>query len=328
MKTIAVLTSGGDSPGMNAAIRASVRASLAANLEVYGARNGFSGLVNNDFVSLKNYSVTNILQRGGTILGTSRSGSFETKKGRADAAENLINKNIEGLILIGGQGTAKAALEFYKENEIPSIVIPASIDNDVPGSDFSIGFDTAVNGAMDAIDRIRDTAESSGRIFFVEVMGRERGYIALFAGLSGGADAILIPEEKEDIEILCKRLVAGHEAGKRSFVVVVAEGEEAGGAFSVAERVRSQLGDRLDFDYRVTVLGHLQRGGTPSSKDRVLGTILGAAAVEGLQSGLGSHLVGEINNETVFTSLKDINNASRDLPKDLLHLLHTVGIQL
>ena len=237
----------------------------------------------------------------------------------------MKSHSVEGLILIGGQGTAEAALIFHKEYEIPTVVIPASIDNDIPGTDFSVGFDTAVNGAMEAIDRIRDTAESSGRIFFVEVMGRSRGYIALYAGLSGGADAIFIPEEKEDLEALCKRVIAGHKAGKSSFVVVVAEGEEAGGAFSVAERVTKQLGERVEFDYRVTVLGHLQRGGTPSSNDRVLGTILGAAAVEGLGTETLPHLVGEINNNIVFTPLNELGSMERELPKDLLHLLHTVG---
>ena len=325
METIAVLTSGGDAPGMNAAIRASVRAGLASGLQVYGAKNGFSGLVSGDFQRLHARSVTNILQRGGTMLGTSRSIEFESKEGRKKAAENLKAHSVEGLILIGGQGTAEAALIFHKEYEIPTIVIPASIDNDIPGTDLSVGFDTAVNGAMEAIDRIRDTAESSGRIFFIEVMGRSRGYIALYAGLSGGADAIFIPEEKEDLEALCKRVIAGHKAGKSSFVVVVAEGEEAGGAFSVAERVTKQLGERVEFDYRVTVLGHLQRGGTPSSNDRVLGTILGAAAVEGLETGASNHLVGEINNNIVFTPLNELGSMERELPKDLLHLLHTVG---
>jgi 6-phosphofructokinase 1 len=325
METIAVLTSGGDAPGMNAAIRASVRAALASGLQVYGAKNGFSGLVSGDFQRLHARSVTNILQRGGTMLGTSRSIEFESKEGRKKAAENLKSHSVEGLILIGGQGTAEAALIFHKEYEIPTVVIPASIDNDIPGTDFSVGFDTAVNGAMEAIDRIRDTAESSGRIFFVEVMGRSRGYIALYAGLSGGADAIFIPEEKEDLEALCKLVIAGHKAGKSSFVVVVAEGEEAGGAFSVAERGTKQLGERVEFDYRVTVLGHLQRGGTPSSNDRVLGTILGAAAVEGLGTGVLPNLVGEINNNIVFTPLNELGSMERELPKDLLHLLHTVG---
>ena len=325
METIAVLTSGGDAPGMNAAIRASVRAALSSGLQVYGAKNGFSGLVEDDFQRLHARSVTNILQRGGTMLGTSRSTEFESKAGRRKAAKNLKSHGIDGLILIGGQGTAEAALIFHQEYKIPSLVIPASIDNDVAGTDFSVGFDTAGNGAMEAIDRIRDTAESSGRIFFVEVMGRSRGYIALYAGLSGGADAIFIPEEKEDIEALCKRLVAGHKAGKSSFVVVVAEGEEAGGAFSVAERVTKQLEGRVGVDYRVTVLGHLQRGGTPSSNDRVLGTTLGAAAVEGFEKGASNHLVGEINNNIVFTPLEKLPSMERQLPKDLLHLLHTVG---
>lgn len=324
-RAIGVLTSGGDAPGMNAAIRATVRAALASGLRTFGIRNGFAGLVRGDFLRLQPRSVTNILQRGGTMLGTSRSSDFEMPEGRKRAADQLSTAGIDGLILIGGEGTSRAAEVFHQEYDVPVVVIPASIDNDIPGTDFSIGFDTAVNAAMEAMDRIRDTAESSGRVFFVEVMGRARGYIALYSGLSGGADAILIPEEHEDIEHLCRRLVTGHRGGKRSLMVVVAEGKEAGGAFKVAEQVRERLGERLDVDYRVTILGHLQRGGVPTATDRILGTVLGAAAVEGLREGMDHHLVGEMGSATIYTPLEKVLETQKELPEDLMHLLHTVG---
>jgi 6-phosphofructokinase 1 len=310
---------------MNAAIRAAARAALSMGLRPFGIRDGFSGLIRGDFQRLQHKSVTNIIQRGGTMLGTSRSAEFEALEGRKRAAQQMHAAGIEGLVAIGGEGTVRAAELFHREQGIACVVIPATIDNDVPGSDFSIGFDTAVNAAVEAMDRIRDTAESSGRVFFVEVMGRTRGHIALYAGLSGGADAILIPEEREDLDALCRRLATAHKAGKRSLIVVVAEGEEAGGAFTVAERVRARLGARLDLDYRVTILGHLQRGGTPTAADRVLGTVLGAAAVEGLSEGMDQHLVGEIGGKTVFTPLEQVCQMQKDLPGDLVHLLHTVG---
>ena len=325
MHSIGVLTSGGDASGMNAAIRAAARAALGVGLRAFGVRNGFIGLMRGDFQRLQPRSVTNILQRGGTVLGTSRAGDFETPEGRKRAAEQLAAAGIDGLVVIGGEGTVRAAEVLHREHDTPVVVVPASIDNDIPGTDFSIGFDTAVNAAVEAMDRIRDTAESSGRVFFVEVMGRARGHIALYAGLSGGADAILIPEEHEDMDHLCRRLIASHRSGKRSLLVVVAEGEEPGSAFSIAEQVHERLGSRLDVDYRVTVLGHVQRGGVPTAADRILGTVLGAAAVEGLREGMDHHLVGEVAGTTVYTPLEKVSKMRKDLPEDLMHLLHTVG---
>ena len=325
MQSIGVLTSGGDAPGMNAAIRAAARASVGSGIRVFGIRNGFDGLLRGDIHRLQGRSVTGIIQRGGTVLGTSRSASFETPEGRSRAAAQLRTSRIDGLIAIGGEGTIRACRALWEEQGFPAVVVPATIDNDVPGTDFAIGFDTAVHAAVDAMDRIRDTADSSGMVFFVEVMGRERGFVALYAGLSGGADAILIPEEHDDIDHLCRRLTSGHRSGKRSLLVVVAEGDEAGGAFSVAEQVKTQLGERLRLDYRVTILGHVQRGGIPSPSDRVLGTVLGAAAVEGLQQDKTHHLVGEIGADVVFTPLDEVVLMRKELPPELLRLLHTVG---
>jgi 6-phosphofructokinase 1 len=325
MESIGILTSGGDAAGMNAAIRAVARASVASGVRVFGIRDGFEGLVRGDFHRLQGRSVTGIIQRGGTVLGTSRSSAFELPEGRSRAVTQLRAAGIEGLVAIGGDGTIRACNLLWQEHQFPVIVVPATIDNDVPGTDFSIGFDTAVNAAVDAMDRIRDTAESSGMVFFVEVMGRERGFVALYSGLSGGADAILIPEEHDDLDHLCKRLATMHRTGKKSLMVVVAEGDEAGGAFVVANRVKAQLGDRIKLEYRVTVLGHVQRGGVPSPSDRVLGTVLGAAAVEGLRDGKTHDLVGDVGGHVVFTSLEDIHQMHKDLPQELLHLLHTVG---
>ena len=325
MRQIGILTSGGDASGMNAAIRAVVRAAASVGIRSWGIRNGFDGLMRGDFQRLGPRSVAHILQRGGTILGTARAPDIETEDGRARAAEQIAASELDGIVLIGGEGTLRAGLKLYEEHGCKIVAIPATIDNDIPGTDMCIGFDTAVNAAVEAMDRIRDTAESSGRVFFVEVMGRTRGLIALYAGLSGGADAIVIPEEHEDIANLCRRLISAHRGGKRSLLVVVAEGDEAGGAFSVADQVQQQLNGRLQIDYRVTVLGHLQRGGVPTASDRILGTVLGAAAVECLNSGLDHHLVSEAGNTPVYTPLDEVLAMTKELPADLMHLLHTVG---
>ena len=310
---------------MNASIRAAARASVASGIRAFGIRDGFDGLIRGDVHRLHARSVTGIIQRGGTVLGTSRSAAFETPEGRARAAEQVHQAGMDGLVAIGGDGTVQASQLLWEEQHIPVIVVPATIDNDVPGTDFAVGFDTAVNAAVDAMDRIRDTADSSGMVFFVEVMGRERGFVALYAGLSGGADAILVPEEHGDIEHLCRRLRNSHRTGKKSLLVVVAEGDEAGGAFSVAEQVRARLGERLGLDYRVTVLGHVQRGGVPSPADRVLGTVLGAAAIEGLQQGKSHHLAGEVGGRVVYTPLDEAHRMHKELPQELVRLLHTVG---
>ena len=325
MRQIGILTSGGDASGMNAAIRAVVRAAASVGIRSVGVRNGFDGLMRGDFQRLGPRSVAHILQRGGTILGTARAPDIETREGRARAAEQMAASELDGLVVIGGEGTLRAGLEIHREHGSKVVAIPATIDNDIPGADTCIGFDTAVNAAVEAMDRIRDTAESSGRIFFVEVMGRTRGLIALYAGLSGGADAIVIPEEHEDVGVLCRRLITAHRGGKRSLLVVVAEGEEAGGAFSVADKVQANLNGRLQVDYRVTVLGHVQRGGVPTASDRILGTVLGSAAVDCLRDGRDHHMVSEVGNTPVYTPIEDVLAMNRELPSDLMHLLHTVG---
>ncbi len=325
MRQIGILTSGGDASGMNAAIRAVVRAAASVGIRSWGIRNGFDGLMRGDFQRLGPRSVAHILQRGGTILGTTRAPAIETEEGRARAAEQVAATNLDGLVIIGGEGTLRAGQMLYEEHGCRIAAIPATIDNDIAATDTCIGFDTAVNAAVEAMDRIRDTAESSGRVFFVEVMGRTRGLIALYAGLSGGADAIVIPEEHEDMGHLCRRLISAHRGGKRSLLVVVAEGDRAGGAFSVAEQVQQRLNGRLQVDYRVTVLGHLQRGGVPTAADRILGTVLGAAAVECLNDGLDHHMVSEVGNTPVFTPINEVLAVTKELPADLMHLLHTVG---
>ena len=325
MRQIGILTSGGDASGMNAAIRAVVRAAAPVGIRCLGVRNGYDGLMRGDFQRLGPRSVAHVLQRGGTILGTARAAAIETEEGRARAAEQMAASDIEALVVIGGEGTLRAGRALHEEQGCKIIGIPATIDNDIPFAEMCIGFDTAVNAAVEAMDRIRDTAESSGRIFFVEVMGRTRGLIALYAGLSGGADAIMIPEEHEGVDVLCRRLISAHRGGKRSLLVVVAEGEEAGGAFSVAEQVQQKLEGRLHVDYRVTVLGHVQRGGVPTAADRILGTVLGAAAIDGLTEGLDNHMVSEVGNTPVFTPLQDVLSTQKELPADLMHLLHTVG---
>ena len=298
IKKIGLFTSGGDSPGMNAAIRAIVRTAIYHNVEAVGIIRGFTGMIQGDFLRLHSYSVSNIIQKGGTILKSARSKEFMTKGGRKKAYENLSANQIDGLVAIGGDGTFRGALEFTNEYNIPFVGIPGTIDNDLYGTDFTIGYDTAINTAVDAIDKIRDTADSHDRLFFVEVMGRDAGFIALRSGIASGAEAILIPEEKTNIDDLVELLKKGKDAGKLSNIVVVAEGDDAGHAFEIAEKVKQKLDY---FDTRVTVLGHLQRGGNPSVMDRILASRLGVAAVEALISGENRIMVGLMHREIEFT---------------------------
>lgn len=290
IKKIAVFTSGGDSPGMNAAVRAVVRKARYHKLEVVGIRRAYEGMIDGDFIPMQARSVSNIIQRGGTILKSGRSKRFLQKKYREIAYQNLMKSGIEAVVAIGGDGTFKGALVFSKEhNDIPFVGIPGTIDNDLYGTDFTVGYDTAINTAVEAIDKIRDTADSHDRCFFVEVMGRDAGFIALRSGIAGGAEAILIPEEKTDLNNLIMLLRNGKRRGKTSNIVVVAEGDEAGGAFDIAEKVKSKL---KDFDIRVVVLGHMQRGGSPSCMDRILASRLGVASVEALIAGKRNVMIG------------------------------------
>lgn len=297
IKNIGVLTSGGDAPGMNAAIRAVVRAAVYYDLQVTGILRGYEGLVHGDFIEMDRKSVANIIQRGGTILKTARSESFRTKKGREQAYQQLLKHKIDGLIVIGGDGTFTGANLFTNEFNFPIVGLPGTIDNDLQGTDFTIGYDTAINTVVNAVDKIRDTAESHDRLFIVEVMGRDSGLIALRSGIGVGAEAILIPEANMGVEGLIKRLETGRK-DKASKIVVVAEGDEVGGAFNVGEVLKDRF---PNYDIRVSVLGHIQRGGKPSCMDRVLASRFGVAAVEGLLNGQSGVMVGQVNRELVFT---------------------------
>jgi 6-phosphofructokinase 1 len=297
IKNIGVLTSGGDSPGMNAAIRAVVRAGLYHNLKVTGILRGYEGLIQGDFIPMEGKSVANIIQRGGTILKTARCDAFRTKEGRVLAHKNLVESDIDALIVIGGDGTFTGADIFSKEFDFPVIGLPGTIDNDLAGTDFTIGYDTAINTVVNAVDKIRDTAESHDRLFIVEVMGRDSGLIALRSGIGVGAEAIMIPEAKMGVEDLINRLETGRK-DKASKIIIVAEGDEAGGAYVVGEALKEKFPTS---DIRISVLGHIQRGGKPSCMDRVLASRFGVAAVEGLLEGKTDVMVGQINREIVFT---------------------------
>lgn len=302
MKKIAVFTSGGDSPGMNPCIRAVVRAALYHNIEVVGIRRGYKGMIENDFVALDSRAVSYILNRGGTILGSARSDAFRTQAGRATAYQNLKNQGIDGVVAIGGDGTFTGAKIFMEEySDVHFVGVPGTIDNDLYGTDFTIGYDTAINTAMEAIDKIKDTAVSHDRLFFVEVMGRDAGFIAALSGIAAGAKAILVPETKTDIDDLVNILHINAKKKKLSNIVVVAEGDDEGGAFEIAQKVKSKIDI---FDVKVTILGHLQRGGSPTCMDRVLASRLGVAAVEALKNGVKGVMVGQMHRDVSYVPLE------------------------
>uniref|UniRef100_UPI00404743F1 6-phosphofructokinase n=1 Tax=Algoriphagus sp. TaxID=1872435 RepID=UPI00404743F1 len=300
IKKIGVLTSGGDSPGMNAAIRAVVRAGFYYELEMYGIYRGYEGMIQNDIKKLDSRYITHILERGGTFLKSARSAEFRTPEGRKKAFENLKSHGIDALVVIGGDGSLTGAHKFYEEYGIPAIGLPGTIDNDLSGTDLTIGFDTACNTAIEAIDKIRDTATSHDRLFFVEVMGRDAGFIAINAGIGSAAAAILIPERKTAIETLIEKLKTRSKAKKSSNIVIVAEGGKSGSAQQIADEVKGFL---PHYDIKVTILGHLQRGGSPTSLDRLLASKLGVAAVEGLLQGKYDVMAGMINNKIVYTPI-------------------------
>ncbi len=298
---IGVLTSGGDSPGMNAAIRAVVRTGNYYGLEVFGIMRGYSGIIDNDIVPMHSRSVANIIQRGGTILKTARCKEFFTPEGRQKAYNNLKKLGIDGLVIIGGDGSFRGADIFSREYDIPCIGLPGTIDKDIAGTDFTIGFDTAVNTAVEAIDKIRDTADAHDRLFIIEVMGRDAGYIALHSGIATGAEHILIPERKTDIEELVASLQEKERRKKLVNMVVVAEGDEFGGANEVAKVVKERLPTT---DTRVCILGHIQRGGSPTCLDRLIASRMGYAAVESLLEGRHNVMVGILNNRMHYTLLE------------------------
>lgn len=324
MKKIAVFTSGGDAPGMNACIRAVVRGALYHGVEIYGIRRGYTGMITGDLFPMDSRSVSNIVQRGGTILKSTRSKEFMTPEGRKAAYENVMSAGIEGLIAIGGNGTFTGAEVFFSEYQIPTVGCPGTIDNDLYGTDYTIGFDTAVNTALEAIDKIRDTADSHDRIFFIEVMGRDSGYIAIQSGIGGGAEIVMVPETHTPLKKVVSTLKEGFTRSKSSSIVVVAEGDEAGNATDIANAIKEQVGDKLDI--RVTTLGHIQRGGNPTAYDRILASRLGLGAVEGLLNGHQNEMAGIINNELVYTPFIDTIKKQKPIHDDLLRMVHILSI--
>jgi 6-phosphofructokinase 1 len=323
MKKVAVFTSGGDSPGMNACLRATIRGAIYHGVEIYGIRYGYNGMIHGDIYKMKSYSVSNIIQRGGTILKSARSEEFRTPEGRRKAFEQLQRKGIEGLVCIGGDGSFTGANLFYEEYGVPTVGAPGTIDNDLYGTDYTIGFDTAVNTALEAIDKIRDTANSHDRIFFIEVMGRDSGYIAIESGIGGGAELIMIPETSTTIDDVIYTLGQGRNREKTSSIVVVAEGDEEGGAIHTANKIKERL---VDKDIKVSTLGHIQRGGAPTARDRILASWLGLAALEGLLRGKKNVMAGIINDKLVYTDFKECINTSKPLNQELLRMVKILSI--
>ncbi|MBD2703691.1 6-phosphofructokinase [Spirosoma sp. BT702] len=324
MKRIAVFTSGGDAPGMNACIRAVVRGAVYHGIEIFGIRRGYSGMINGDIFQMTSHSVSNIVQRGGTILKSARSKEFMTPEGRAKAHEQLKKFDIEGLVAIGGNGTFTGATLFYDEYGIPTVGAPGTIDNDLYGTDYTIGFDTAVNTALEAIDKIRDTADSHDRIFFIEVMGRDSGYIAIQSGIAGGAEMVMVPEVLTPISEVVEALRSGWSRQKSSSIVVIAEGEEAGNAVVISEKIRQQID--TDIDMRVTTLGHIQRGGIPTAYDRILASRLGLGALEGLMNGEKNVMAGIVNNELIYTPFRDTIRLPKPINEDLLRMVKILSV--
>jgi len=324
MKNIGVLTSGGDAPGMNAAIRAVVRTAIYNGRNVYGIYEGYHGLIENNMFKMSVSDVSNIIQRGGTMLRSARSKRFFEKEYRQIARENLLKRDIDSLILIGGDGTFKGACEF--KNEFPDIQvigIPGTIDNDLYGTDYTIGFDTACNTVVEAVDKIRDTASSHSRIFFVEVMGRDAGYIALYTGIANGAEEILIPETKTNMDDLVDNIQNRWRSNKKSSIIIVAEGEELGGAVKVSEMVKEKL---PDYEIRYTVLGHIQRGGNPTLRDRLNASRMGYNAVKSIMTGDDKIMIGIMNERIVKIPLERAVKNFKGVDKDLLEMMYILAI--
>ena len=313
-KAIAVVTSGGDSPGMNAAARAVVRTAIYEGVDVYGIHNGYSGMVHDDIEKLTTRSVSDLIQRGGTFLGTARSKSFMTPEGRKTAFENLRKRGIEGLVIIGGDGSLTGGSLLSKETGMPIVGLPGTIDNDVWGMDYTIGCDTAANTIIDAINKLRDTASAHRRVIVLEVMGRGSGWLALVAGISGGAEYIIVPEEEFNIEEITKDLSRAYEHGKRYILIVVAEGAASG------QEICDYIAKHTDIETRVSVLGHIQRGGSPTVIDRVRASQLGEQAALALISGLSGVVFGYSKGHVVSVNLYDAVNNKKKLDPDYLHL--------
>ncbi|THD66750.1 6-phosphofructokinase [Robertkochia marina] len=318
IKKIGVMTSGGDSPGMNAAIRAVVRTCAFHKIKCIGIYRGYQGLIEGDMVEMSARSVRNIINRGGTILKSARSQEFRTKEGRKKAHDSLVKNGVDALVVIGGDGSFTGGMIFNEEFGYPVIGIPGTIDNDIFGTKFTLGYDTALNTAVEAIDRIRDTASSHDRLFFIEVMGRDAGHIALNVGVGAGAEEILIPEEDLGLDRLLESLEKSRVTGKTSSIVVVAEGDKTGeNVFQLAEYVEKNM---PDYDIRVTVLGHVQRGGTPTCRDRVLASRMGVKAVETLLEGKSNFMVGISNDELNLTPLERAVKGKSEIDKELIRV--------
>jgi 6-phosphofructokinase 1 len=322
IKKIAVLTSGGDAPGMNAAVRAVVRKAISQDLKVYGVLRGYEGLIKGDFIPMVSKSVGNIIQLGGTILKTARSEKFRTKEGRAEAFKNLKDHEIDALVVIGGDGTFTGARIFIEEYNFPIVGIPGTIDNDLFGTDMTIGFDTAINTVVEAVDKIRDTAASHERIFFIEVMGRDAGFIALRAGIASGAEAVLVPEVATDLKALHKQLTEYMAKKKTSSIIIVAEGDDAGGAFQIKEAMEKFGGE---FDMKVTVLGHIQRGGSPTAYDRYLASRLGIASIDALLDDQRSVMIGMINREIVHVPFNKTIKHHKTIDQTMLDVVDVLN---
>lgn len=317
MKKIGLITSGGDSPGMNACIRAVVRTARAEKIDVIGFYRGYEGLIDNDYIQLTKSTVSNIIHRGGTILKTARSKRFMTPEGIQTAAQTLQKHNLEGFIVIGGDGSFKGALELSKHHNINIVGCPGTIDNDLVGTDFTIGYDTAINNVVDAVDKIRDTAESHDRIFVVEVMGRDAGLIALRSAIACGAEAILIPERKNDLEILMEKKKSWRQT-KKSRIIIVAEGDEHGGAMGIGNLLKKEW---PEFDIRISILGHIQRGGNPTCMERVNASLMGYYAVKALQNGHRNEMIGIVNKNVCYTPFKDAIKHIDELNPEMITIL-------
>lgn len=324
IKKIAVMTSGGDAPGMNAAIRAVVRAASYYKLECMGIYRGYQGMIEGDFEKMDARSVHHIIQKGGTVLKSARSKEFRTHEGRKKAYHHLVENNIDGLVIIGGDGTFTGGMVFNSEYDFPIIGIPGTIDNDIFGTDYTIGYDTALNTAIDVMDKIRDTASSHNRLFFVEVMGRDSGFLALNSGIGAGAEEILIPEENMGLERLLNSLQKSRRSGKSSSLVVIAEGDKTGkNVFEIAAYIEENL---PQYEVRVSVLGHMQRGGSPSCFDRVLASRMGVKAVELLIDGVSNVMVGIINNEMATTELEKAVKEHHSINKEILRISDIMSV--
>ncbi len=322
IKKVAVLTSGGDAPGMNAAIRAVVRKALHEGLEVMGVMRGYEGLIADDFIPMESKSVGNIIQRGGTILKTARSERFRTREGQQIAYENLKKHEVDALVVIGGDGTFRGAREFTENFPFPVVGLPGTIDNDLYGTDMTIGYDTALNTVVEAVDKIRDTAASHERMFFVEVMGRDAGFIALRSGIACGAEDVLIPETVTYLDEVHDKLVKYMTEKKTSSIILVAEGDDAGGAYDIRNAM-AKYGE--EFDMRVIVLGHIQRGGSPSAYDRYLASRLGVAAIDALLDDQRSVMCGMVHNEIVLVPFNKTIKHHKTIDQKMLDIVDVLN---